>query len=113
MRNYITTHMLENDLDIMTWYEFKKLTFRPGEHPNLSKAEMWDQLKEHDVYEPLSSDTRAAKTNLVPTFPGSPSQRSIAISVRSAHWTPSGCSSMKRSTLDWPKDMPTVVEDVA
>ncbi|OLP81486.1 hypothetical protein AK812_SmicGene16705 [Symbiodinium microadriaticum] len=41
--------MLEKDLDIMTWYEFKKMTFRPGEHPNLSKAEMWDQLKEHDV----------------------------------------------------------------
>ena len=49
LRNYITTHMLEKDLDIMTWYEFKKLNFRPGEHPNLSKAEMWDQLKEHDV----------------------------------------------------------------
>ena len=49
LRNYITTHMLEKDLDIMTWYEFKKMTFRPGEHPNLSKAEMWDQLKEHDV----------------------------------------------------------------
>ncbi|CAE7258342.1 unnamed protein product [Symbiodinium microadriaticum] len=46
LRNYITMHMLDKDLDIMTWYEFKRMSFKPGEHPNLSKAAMWDQLKE-------------------------------------------------------------------
>ena len=49
LRNYITMHMLDKELDVMTWYEFKKMNFKPGEHPNLSKAAMWDQLNEKEV----------------------------------------------------------------
>ena len=49
LRNYMTAYMLAKEMDVMTYHEFKKMTFKPGEHPNLSKVAMWDQLKDKDV----------------------------------------------------------------
>ncbi|CAE7834976.1 unnamed protein product [Symbiodinium sp. CCMP2592] len=49
LRNHLAMHMLDKDMELMTWYEFKKVACKPGEHPNLSKAEMWEQLKEKGV----------------------------------------------------------------
>ncbi|CAE7493701.1 pim1, partial [Symbiodinium sp. CCMP2456] len=41
--------MLDSDLDVITYYEFKKLSFKPKEHPNLAKGAIWDQLLEQGV----------------------------------------------------------------
>ena len=49
LRNHVTTYMLDKELDVLTYHEFKKMTFKIGEHPNLAKGDMWDQLKDKDV----------------------------------------------------------------
>lgn len=49
LRDFLMAHMLDSDLDVMTYYEFKKLSFKPKEHPNLAKGAMWDQLLEQGV----------------------------------------------------------------
>ena len=63
-------HMLDKDLDIMTWYEFKRMSFKPGEHPNLSKAAVWDQLKEKEVVRTALIRHKSRRRSLVRTSPG-------------------------------------------
>ena len=49
LRSFLMEYMLSNDLPQMTFYEFNKMTFKPDKHPNLSKADMWDQMTQHEV----------------------------------------------------------------
>ncbi|CAE7478378.1 unnamed protein product [Symbiodinium sp. CCMP2592] len=49
LKNFLTTYMLEKEMDVMTFHEFKKMNFKPGQHPNLAKGVMWDQLEEKGV----------------------------------------------------------------
>ena len=52
LHKLIVNHMLDNDLDVMTFYEFKNILLNKDEHPNLSKEDIWDQLKDRGVVRP-------------------------------------------------------------
>ena len=49
LRSHLTTYMLDKELDVMTYHEFKKMIFKPGQHPNLAKGAMRDQLQDKGV----------------------------------------------------------------
>ncbi|CAE7836607.1 unnamed protein product [Symbiodinium sp. CCMP2592] len=61
LRSFLVEHMLASDLSHVTFYEFKKITFKPDKHPNLSKADMWDQMTQHDVVRPAIMKGKTSK----------------------------------------------------
>ncbi|CAE7674583.1 unnamed protein product [Symbiodinium sp. CCMP2592] len=61
LRNYLTTYMLEKELDVMTFHEFKKMNFKPDQHPNLAKGVMWDQLEEKGIVRKALSRQKTGK----------------------------------------------------
>ena len=61
LKKSIIAFMLDTDLDILTFYSFKKLVVKHKEHPNLAKADMWDQLLEHGVVRPAIVRQKTSK----------------------------------------------------
>ena len=61
LRNSLVDHMLANHLALMSFHEFKKTPFKQDKHPNLSKADMWDKMAEHEVVRPALVKGKTSK----------------------------------------------------
>ncbi|CAE7841050.1 unnamed protein product, partial [Symbiodinium sp. KB8] len=49
LRRFLVQQMIEKELGVMTFYDFKKLALISADHPNLSKSDMWDALEKNVV----------------------------------------------------------------
>eukprot|EP00439_Symbiodinium_sp_Y106_P050718 s2860_g6.t1 len=61
LRNSLVDHMLANHLALMSFHEFKKTPFKQDKHPNLSKADMWGKMAEHEVVRPALVKGKTSK----------------------------------------------------
>ncbi len=49
LRETLVDHMLEKDLESISFYEFKKMPMNAETHPNLTRNDMWDAMKGENV----------------------------------------------------------------
>ena len=57
-------------MDVMSFYEFKKIPLKPDEHPNLSRSDLWDQMSTRKTVRPaiVRGKTGTAKPGVVMPF---------------------------------------------
>ena len=63
--------MPEKDLETMTFYEFKKLTLKTEEHPNLSQSDIWDNMMKRNIVRPALIKGKTSKNQpgaVIPRF---------------------------------------------
>ena len=70
LRRHLLHQMLEKDMDVMSFYEFKKIPLKPDEHPNLSRSDLWDQMSTRKTVRPaiVRGKTGTAKPGVVMPF---------------------------------------------
>ncbi|CAE7220712.1 unnamed protein product [Symbiodinium sp. CCMP2592] len=71
LRSSVIQHMLDKDLEVMTFYEFKKMPCKAGEHPNLSKQAMWDEMPKQEVVRTGIAKPKTGKERpgaIIPSF---------------------------------------------
>ena len=70
LRRHLLQQMLERDMDVMSFYEFKKIPLKQDEHPNLSRSDLWDQMSTHKTVRPaiVKGKTGTAKPGVVMPF---------------------------------------------
>ena len=49
LREALVEHMLDKELEGISFYEFKKLPLQADVHPNLTKSDMWDAMESEGV----------------------------------------------------------------
>ena len=49
LRESLVTHMLDKELEGISFYEFKKMPMSTESHPNLTRKDMWDALEKEEV----------------------------------------------------------------
>ena len=49
LRDTLVEHMLDKELEGISFYEFKKMTMKADIHPNLTRSDMWDAMEAEGV----------------------------------------------------------------